>query len=134
MFHWFKKHTITGEEIPDNTPIEITLRQKPFTLAERIQMLTKSEDLKQALKKNRMDTFEEADDFEIDDVDEFGAEEEAFIAGVPLDHIRTRLDEQKAFMTEEMPKERLEGAKARLSAKPKAQPAADAETKVEAKS
>lgn len=56
-----------GEEVLDPTPIKIPAIMRPaMTLNERILMLTRQE-LSRAAQAGGMDSFEEADDFEIDD-------------------------------------------------------------------
>lgn len=127
MFHWFKKHTADGLEKPDTTPIEVPLRDRPLTIAEQLARFTTSEEFKERLRSAGMDTFDEADDFDTGDleVDDFKSPYEEHFHGsaMGLNDVQTRLDEIKGGMTEEMPIDRLDRAKERLRAKPKAQPA-----------
>lgn len=54
-------------EIPDNTPVEIPLGYKaPETLQEMIARMIRVENMQQMAAKG-METFEEADDFDVDD-------------------------------------------------------------------
>lgn len=121
MFHWFKKHTKEGLEVPDNTPIEVALKDRPLTLAEQIRRFTTSQEVKDKLRQQQFDTFDEADDFDTGDLedDDFKSPFEDQFEGSEMGpgRVRARLDEQKAGMTEEMPIERLNRANERLSPK-----------------
>lgn len=123
MFHWFRKHTKEGLETPDPTPIEITMRNKPLTIAEQLQRFATNEEIKERLRQRNVDTFDEADDFDIPGMepDEFRTPyEDQFIGStMRFNGIQARLDEQKAGMTEEMPIERVERAKEALRPKAK---------------
>lgn len=56
-----------GREIPDPTPIEVPLKfQRPPTLQEQIRQMIRSESLRATLSEEA-ESFEEADDFDIDD-------------------------------------------------------------------
>lgn len=123
MFHWLKKHTKEGLEIPDDTPIEVTLRTTPtmpLTIQEQLMRFTSSEEIKQRLKMTGHDTFDEADDFNVSsDQDEFVSPYEVrqMDEDDPTAFLQTRLDEQKANMAGEMPYDRLDRANTRLRAK-----------------
>lgn len=110
MFHWLKKHTRWGLEVPDTTPIEVPLRDRPLTLAEQIVRFTSNSQHMAELSKRGVDTFEEADDFDTGDMepDDFHSPYEDRFVGeeIPLNRVQTRLDEQKAGMVEDMPFER----------------------------
>lgn len=113
MFHWFKKHTKEGLEIPDNTPIEVAL-PRPLTLAEQIKRFTASEELKNLLRQRQMDTFDEADDLEVDDESPDGVRspyEDNFEGDEMSNKAHVRLDEIRHGMVEEMPIERQNKAK-----------------------
>lgn len=115
-FKWFKKHTADGLEVPDPTPIEIPLDMRPKTLAEQLRQIAHASDLREALSQRGIDTFDEADDFNLpsDTVEEFQSPyEEQFD---PLG-AGTRLDEIRGGMAEEMPEDRMEAAKERLKRK-----------------
>lgn len=131
MFHWFKKHTKEGLEIPDDTPIEVSLRDRPLTIAEQLVRFTSNDEIKERLRTAGYDTFDEANDFDTGDLDHedmHSPYEEHFNGSVmPLSHVQTRLDEQKAGMVEEMPIDRYDRAKEALRAKPKVEQKAKAE-------
>lgn len=56
-----------GHEVPDQTPVEVpTGLRRPPSIHEEIKRFIRSELSRQA-QANEMETFEEADDFEIDD-------------------------------------------------------------------
>lgn len=127
MFHWFKKHNADGCETPDDTPIEVPLTTKPLTLAEQIRRFTINSEVQARLQERRMDSFDEADDFEVEETDndelKSPYEDQFHGSAIPFQGLQARLDEQKSGMVEEMPMDRQERAQARLNAKPKAQPA-----------
>lgn len=137
MFRWFKKHTKDGLEVPDPTPIEVTMRTKPLTIAEQLQRFVENDDLKARYKNNGIDTFDEANDFDMPDMDDDERrtpyEDQFYGTEMPFNGLQARLDEQKAGMTEEIPIDRLERAKERLRSKPTAQPAAVAASEIKAK-
>lgn len=57
-----------GREIPDPSPISVPAAfRRPETLAEQIRRLIRSDKLKQMADDQEMDTFDEAEDFDIDD-------------------------------------------------------------------
>lgn len=61
------KYNARGEELPDDTPIELPIRfKRPPTLQEQIKAMVRSE-LSQSAKAQGMESFEEADDFEVED-------------------------------------------------------------------
>lgn len=107
MFHWFKKHRKDGSEVPDPTPIEIGLDQRrPLTLQEQIARFCRSEVLAEVAKKNGMDTFEEADDIEVDfeEGDEFMSPYESRVQELKddeQDFVQTRIDEMKANVVQD---------------------------------
>lgn len=56
-----------GEEILDQTPVAMPLKFKiPVPLSEKIRQMVR-EEVSQAAEENGLETFEEADDFEIED-------------------------------------------------------------------
>lgn len=59
-----------GEEIPDPTPVELPVGfTRPKTLQETMRDLLRNEEVRRALARHDMETFEEADDFDIPDED-----------------------------------------------------------------
>lgn len=127
MFKLFsKKHTKDGLEVPDPTPISVPLTSRPLTLAEQIARFTRDETRQHILMRSGMDTFDEADDFEIDsdEVDKAAPYEVEFNGKeLPLAGVQTRLDEQRSGMVEEMPVERFERANERVRGLGKPKPA-----------
>lgn len=111
MFHWFKKHTKDGLERPDSTPLEISLREKPLTIREQLERFQTSNEISERLRSRGVDTFDEADDFDTGDLepDEKNVPYESEFYG-----LQARLDEQRAGMVEEVPRERLDRANKRL--------------------
>lgn len=58
-----------GQECPDDTPVEVPLGMKrPPTLQEQIQMMVRTQ-LSRAAERNGHETFEESNDFDVDDDD-----------------------------------------------------------------
>lgn len=61
----YDKH---GNEIPDNTPIEIPLGYKvPETLQQQMQRMIRSEAMAQYARAQGAETFEESNDFDVGD-------------------------------------------------------------------
>lgn len=92
-----------GEEMPDPTPIEIDAGLKrPLTLQEQIRRLVRDETVRHALAQDGIETFEEADDFNVgDDFDPTSPYEEDFDKEVPF--IGARIGETRGMMVEEKP-------------------------------
>lgn len=68
-----------GEEIPDPTPIEVPLGFKaPIPLSEEIRRMVQNEAIQAELNAAGLETFEEADDFNIPDEDMSAPFEENF--------------------------------------------------------
>lgn len=92
-----------GEELPDPTPVSInTGLKKPQTLQETIRKLVRDESFRATLDRVGLETFEEADDFDVgDDFDPTSPYEEDF----DPDHkfIGARIGEQRGMMVEEKP-------------------------------
>lgn len=64
------KYNERGEELPDDTPIELPLRfRHPPSLQEQIRSMIRTEVSVRAASVG-METFEEADDFDVDDENE----------------------------------------------------------------
>lgn len=62
-------HNERGHEIPDQTPLEMPSGlRRPLSLHEEIRRFIRTE-LSQQAADNGVETFEEADDFEVDDVE-----------------------------------------------------------------
>lgn len=60
-----------GEEIPDPTPVEVPLNlRRPLSLQDEMRRFIRTELSQQASAKGD-ESFEEADDFEVDDEEEF---------------------------------------------------------------
>lgn len=118
MFNWFTKNNKDGLEIPDPTPIEVTLRDKPLSLNEQIMRFTSNEMHMAALRNKGIDTFDEADDFDTGDLDgpDFNSpyEDQFEPSEIGLNRVQTRLDEQKSGMVEEIPIDRSDRAKDNL--------------------
>lgn len=92
MFHWFKKHTKDGLELPDETPIEVPLSEKPLTIHEQIQRFVHDPDVQAIQRNNGIDTFDEADDFDIDEVGPVSPYEYVLLEDEePI--VQTRMDE-----------------------------------------
>lgn len=115
MFHWFKKHTADGLEKPDSTPIEVNL-PKPLTLAEQIVRFTSNPQNAQYLQAQGMDTFDQADDLDVDEDEDNKTPYEVDFNGTEMP-VQTRMDEIHGQMVEEMPVERQFRAYERLKPK-----------------
>lgn len=64
------KYDEHGNEIPDQTPVEVPLSfKKPLTLAEEVRRMVRNE-LSQVAENQGAETFEEADDFDVEDDDD----------------------------------------------------------------
>lgn len=64
-------HFDYSAEFPDGTPVEVPLRfSRPPTLEERMKMFIRSQRMQEVAQAAGMESFQEADDFEIDDPDE----------------------------------------------------------------
>lgn len=122
---WFKrkKHTDSGLETPDQTPIEVTLRTRPLTIHEQIARFCKDEALNNSLKNNGFDSFDEADDFYIPESEEFVSPYERQVPTVqmideePIDsthYVQTRMDEINHGKVGMMENERLNRVAERL--------------------
>lgn len=135
MFHWFRKHTKDGAETPDPTPLEITLRQKPLTIAEQLARFVSNDEIKERLRAKGMDTFDEANDFDIpgDEPDDYPTmhEDRAFEAEMGVAGLQARLDEQKAGMAGDIPQERLNSIQERLNANREAKKKAETKAAIQ---
>lgn len=59
-----------GEEIPDPRPVALPVGfKRPQSLQERMKYLLRSEELQRAQERAGIETFDEADDFEVDEQD-----------------------------------------------------------------
>lgn len=64
------KYDKEGNEIPDNTPVEVPLGYRtPPTLEQRMQAMIRSEAMAQYARAQGAETFDEANDFDVDDED-----------------------------------------------------------------
>lgn len=118
MFHWFKRHTKEGLERPDSTPHEITLREdfkRPLTIAEQIARFTRAADFEKAVAAHGLDSFDEADDLEVEDeTDELFGRSAYETREDFLDGVQTRLDELRGGQVREIDPDRVEKAQERL--------------------
>lgn len=71
---------VNGLEVPDPNPLEAPIGfKKPMSMNDRIRQMIRSEQLRMAADQSGMETFEEADDFDIgDDYDPHSPFEEVF--------------------------------------------------------
>lgn len=97
-------HNDKGEEVPDSKPASLHVNfVRPVPLGERIRKLVQNELLAREMNERGVESFEEADDFNVgDDVDPSTPFEENFD---PL-HTTTREQELRAGFVQEMPAER----------------------------
>lgn len=64
------KYNDRGEELPDDTPVETPLKfRRPPTLQEQIKAMVRGE-MSRAAAEEGKETFEEADDFDVEDEDD----------------------------------------------------------------
>lgn len=64
------KYNERGEELPDDTPIELPVRfKRPPSLQEQIKAMVRTE-YSRVAEENGFESFEESDDFEVDDDNE----------------------------------------------------------------
>lgn len=123
-----------GEEIPDSRPTEIAINFKaPPALSDRIDQLVRNSLIQQELHNAGMETFAEADDFDMEDLDPSSPYEESFD---PM-HTTAREQEIRAGFVEEIPREVIEKAReliAKSRKKPEAPKQPEANTKPEVKS
>lgn len=69
-----------GQELPDSTPLEVPAGfKRPLTLNEQIQAAVRGA-LSRAAERNDAETFEEANDFDVEDDDDFGLSPSEFRA------------------------------------------------------
>lgn len=67
MKSYDEKYNMSGHEIMDNTPIAVPTRfRRSLTLQEQIQLMIKR-DMSRLAQQNGYETYEEADDFDVDD-------------------------------------------------------------------
>lgn len=95
---WVAKYDEEGREIMDSTPVAIPVGfRKPETIEEKILRLVKASQLQQTLDANGVETFEEAEDFDVgDDVDPQTPYEMVFDPGLGREVTRA----EKKFMDE----------------------------------
>jgi len=76
---WFKG-IFKDREVPDPKPMAIPVGfKRPETLAEQVARLVRTEDFRRSLGKEHHESFEEADDFDVDDdIDPFSPFERHF--------------------------------------------------------
>jgi len=59
---------INGVEFPDPTPVALALKfKKPLSIQEQMMQMIRADDFRKALLNRDVETFEEADDFDVDD-------------------------------------------------------------------
>lgn len=123
MFKWWKKHTKDGLERPDPTPIEISLDSRPLTIHEQLARFVTNNEIRERQMRAGIDTFDEADDFDIEDEDEMynfsPYEDRADATGIGLNRVQTRFDELKAGTVDEMDIARMDRAREALRPKAK---------------
>lgn len=77
------RYNDAGEEIPDDRPVEVPLKfKRPLSIQEEIQRYIRIE-ASMAAGRDGLETFDEANDFEVEDDDEFplsSAERAALLA------------------------------------------------------
>lgn len=114
MFHWWKKHTADGLEKPDPTPLEVDVTP-PLTLQQQIARFTTNQAIQQELRERGLETFEEADDLEVDtDGEPVSPYEREFEGPESPLHVQTRMDEIKGGMVEDETFSRLDRARSAL--------------------
>lgn len=123
-----------GREIPDPRPLDVPIGfKKPETLADQIRRLIRSQQLSDLANSQDMDTFEEAEDFEIDDdmFDPSSPYEEVFDPvlgrGITLDEFRQNeaVYRKRFIEAENRAYEQMELSDA-LRARPRAKPSGEA--------
>lgn len=68
---WLREQSKAGKEITDQTPVEVTPdRVRPLTLREEMRRFI-AQEVSMTAQQHGEETFEEADDFEIDDDEDF---------------------------------------------------------------
>ena len=68
MFKFGKFFNAQGEYLPDPEPVAMPVGfERPPTLAEQVARLVRSNELARLAQSEGMETFEEADDFDVDD-------------------------------------------------------------------
>lgn len=100
-----------GEEILDDTPVALPVGfKRPQSLQERMRYLLRAEFLKRDLEAHGVETFEEADDFSVDEQDplEGTPYEDQFEPDIP--GIAAREQEIRAGAVLDRPKEKKEKA------------------------
>lgn len=120
MFHWFRKHDKNGLERPDTTPIELSLKVRPLTLAEQIARFVRSSELVEKVKSAGADTFDDANDFEVDEIDPLETspyQVHSMHEEEPL-HVQTRVDEIRAGMVRPQDPKRIQEALNSVRKKP----------------
>lgn len=117
MFHWFRKHTEDGLEVPDPTPIEIPLAERPLTLSEQMQRFITDPSASKLLRERGIDTFDEADDFDIVDPEGCLTPYEAEFNDDEVLSVQTRVDELKSGIVEEIPSDRQNDVRDRVDKK-----------------
>lgn len=97
-----------GEEIPSGDPTSLHVKfRRPLPLAERVRDLVRSENLRMLAEAQSLESFEEADDFNIPDdpIDPTTPYEEDFEPTVP--GITAKQQSIRAGITADVPRDRL---------------------------
>lgn len=105
-----------GEELLDPVPAALNVNLKrPIPLGERVRALVRSELLARAARDSGVDTFEDADDFEVPDdpIDKTTPYEDNFDPGTP--GIAARQMELKSGFVSEIPEARRKAAQDLIS-------------------
>lgn len=118
-----------GHEILDPTPMAIPIGfKRPETLAEQIKRMVRSERLAQEAEAQGYETWEEADDFDVDDdFDPSSPYEQHFDTDIPLPKV-THRDKKRREFTEEIPKQKPAKNEQKSSTKKDAQAEIDSES------
>lgn len=112
-FKFFRKHTKDGLEKPDPTPIEVPLSQKPVSLVDQMARLVRDENFNAHLRNQGVDTFDEANDFDVSDQDPDLPPSPYELRDGELP-VQTRQDEIRGGKVSEMPIDRSRKAQERM--------------------
>lgn len=110
---WMKKYDNDGREICDPKPLSRTVKLKQETIEEKIMRLVRERDIQFALHSQGVETFDEADDFDIPDdpVDPSTPYETVFEPSLGKEVTRAEaqfLNQQRSAFIEEKPAPKVE--------------------------
>lgn len=106
-----------GEEIPDPRPVALPVGfERPRSLQETMRYLLRQEEFRRAAAKHELESFEEADDFDIEDDDDGSvlanmAKNSPYESHHDPDGVVAREQEIRSGFVEEIPAERKEKAR-----------------------